>query len=279
MPIARNDMPRPVAQVLRQPRPVEGRDRTREDANQEQPEHLVIADQLSEADRRPWRARRASRSQRDSRHLLLVGKDREPRQQPQQAERGRDDEGHRHAEAELLPEQRQYQKRRNDRTELGASVEDAARGRPAGAREQPRDRFNAGGVVAALGQTHQEAQHDESGQAPMAGSQGGRGAAERSTTAGVHRSTRPRCEPCACRRDPSTARPGICPSIIPSLKATAMYAYCAVGPLPRPRATPARAPTSTCRSSRLIAIDAASSPTIVQRVCDQVGTAAVLGLW
>ena len=137
MPIARNDIPLPGPRVLRQPRPVEGRDQTREDANQEQPEHLVITDQLSEGDRRPWRARRASRFQRDGRHLLLVGEDPEPRQQPQQAERGRDDKGHRHAEAELLPEQRQYQERRNDRTELGASVEDAARGRPAGAGNSP----------------------------------------------------------------------------------------------------------------------------------------------
>ena len=92
------------AQVLRQPRPVEGGDRTRKHANQEQTQHLAIPNELAEGDRRAGRGRAdAGRLHRDGRHPILVRKDREPRQQPDEPERRRHDERHRHAQAQPSP--------------------------------------------------------------------------------------------------------------------------------------------------------------------------------
>ena len=73
------------AQVQRQPGPVERGDRAGEYPDQEQPQHLAILNELTQADggcRR--RGCRAGRLHRQRRHRRLVREDREPRDEPQQ---------------------------------------------------------------------------------------------------------------------------------------------------------------------------------------------------
>ena len=68
---------------------------------------------------------------------------------------------------------------------------------------------------------------------------------------------------------------GICPTIIPRLKATAMNAYCGLVHCQcgLPAAFGSRrngaSTASVCRSSRLIVIDADSRPTMVQRFASE----------
>ena len=59
-------------------------------------------------------------------------------------------------------------RRRDDRAELRAGVEEATGARSGRGRKQAGQRLDPGGVVAALRQPHQEAQNDEAGE-PGAG--------------------------------------------------------------------------------------------------------------
>ena len=272
-------MPRPVREIQRQPRPVERGDRTGEDADQEQPEHL--ADSTAAARGVIAGAGggcRAGRLDRDRRHPLLVGEDREPRQQPQQAEQRRD--------RRTPCASRSCCARK---TTMGGAMTEPncapalktppARDRRRG-REQAGERLDAGGVVAALAQAHQEAQQDEAGESGSerrhAGQPADQPCAIASTACRVRRAraasqitdqaTKMSASP---TRVPtrSMSEPGRnLPDHHAEVEGDGDVAVLRVAPLELPSRSSDASTESTCRSSRLIVIDADSSPTIVHRV-------------